>query len=161
MLKRLLIGMAVGVALSACGDSSAQKSERVKDSSARQEQAAADEAAVMTLTLDGFRTRVMAVAVGEKPKFLGKRPCVIDFYATWCGPCRQMAPTFASLASRFSGKVDFYRVDVDSEEELAGMFGVQSIPMFVYINANGEVNSSLGAIAEAEMVANINNFCLK
>lgn len=150
--------------LSACSGQPSQKAEKAQkadDAKSKQEAVEANESHVATLTLSDFRTKVMDVTDKQKPKFVGKRPCIIDFYATWCGPCKQMAPTFAALSSRFNGSVDFYRVDVDQEEELAAMFGVESIPMFVYISSNGEVNSSLGAIPEDEMEANINNYCLK
>ena len=55
-------------------------------------------------------------------KFLGERPALIDFYATWCGPCKMLAPVLDELAEEYDGKIDIYKIDVDQEEELAGLF---------------------------------------
>ena len=54
-------------------------------------------------------------------KFLGERPALIDFYATWCGPCKMLAPVLDELAEEYDGKIDIYKIDVDQEEELAGL----------------------------------------
>ena len=98
---------------------------------------------------------------GDMPKFLGARPCVIDFYATWCGPCQRMAPMIEILAQKYGGKVDFYRVDVDKEKELAGdVFGIEAMPTFVYIDKSGAINSTTGAINAKEMISNIEKYCL-
>ena len=59
--------------------------------------------------------------------FQGERPVVIDFFATWCGPCKATAPIVEELAKEYAGKIDFYKVDVDQEEELAALFGIRSI----------------------------------
>ncbi len=117
-------------------------------------------ASVMDLTIDGFNSKVMDFS-GDMPKFLGARPCVIDFYATWCGPCQRMAPMIEILAQKYGGKVDFYRVDVDKEKELAGdVFGIEAMPTFVYIDKSGAINSTTGAINAKEMISNIEKYCL-
>lgn len=84
-------------------------------------------------------------------KFKGTRPVVIDFYATWCGPCRQMAPIYNKVAAQYTSKVDFYRVDVDEEGELANWMQIQSIPTFMFIPTKGMPTVSMGSMAEEEM----------
>ncbi len=118
------------------------------------------EAKVTDLTLDMFGKQVMNFDA-DVPEYLGKRPCVIDFYATWCGPCSQMAPVVEKLSGKYAGQVDFYRVDIDKEEELASdMFGVTAVPTFVYINNDGAINTSMGVSTESEMISNITKYCL-
>ena len=71
-------------------------------------------------------------------KFKGNRPAIIDFYATWCGPCKAMAPILDSISKDYAGRIDVYKIDVDKESELAGAFGIQSIPTLLMIPAKGE-----------------------
>lgn len=79
------------------------------------------------------------------------RPLVVDFYADWCPPCRQMKPVFESLAKKYSGKVDFVSVNVDDEMVLAASYGVESIPCFVFIAPDGKVAGNIiGAVPESE-----------
>lgn len=76
--------------------------------------------------------------------FKGSKPCLVDFYATWCGPCKISAPILEELAKEYAGKIDIYKVDVDKEQELAAVFGVQSIPTFLYCPMNGNPSLSAG-----------------
>lgn len=69
-------------------------------------------------------------------KYKGNIPCLIDFYATWCGPCRALAPVLEEVATEYEGKVIIYKVDVDKEKELAALFGVSSIPMLLFVPMN-------------------------
>ncbi len=156
------VAVSAVVLLSACsgsGNNSAD-STAANSSAEAQTQTAGGEAKVVDLTLDMFNKQVMDFNA-DVPQYLGSRPCVIDFYATWCGPCSQMAPVMEKLSGQFAGKVDFYRVDIDKEEELASdVFGVTAVPTFVYIDMDGSINTSMGASTESEMISNINKFCL-
>ena len=67
--------------------------------------------------------------------YKGKRPCVVDFYAEWCRPCKMIAPYFDTLAIEYAGKVDFYRVNVDEARNLSQIFNIQSIPMVMFCNS--------------------------
>lgn len=78
--------------------------------------------------------------------FAGSRPAVIDFYTTWCGPCKMMAPVVESLAEKYAGKIDFYKVDIDQESELASVFGISSIPTFLFIPVKGKPSVQMGAM---------------
>lgn len=75
----------------------------------------------------------------------GSLPCVIDFNAKWCGPCRKMEPILKDLAIKYNGKIIIYKVDVDKEKELASLFGISSIPAFLFCPTNGEPRGTMGA----------------
>lgn len=72
-------------------------------------------------------------------------PCVIDFNAKWCGPCRKMEPILNSLAAKYNGKIIIYKVDVDKEKELASLFGISSIPAFLFCPTEGDPRGTMGA----------------
>ena len=89
-------------------------------------------AKVQYLTTSDFRKKIMDYeAHPDEWVFAGSRPAVIDFYTTWCGPCKMMAPVVESLAGKYAGKIDFYKVDIDQESELASVFGISRIPTFL------------------------------
>lgn len=71
------------------------------------------------------------------------RPMIVDFSATWCPPCKQLKPIFEKLAEEFKGRIDFVTVDVDENPELSQAYGVQSIPMLVFLNKDGQIQQSL------------------
>lgn len=83
-------------------------------------------------------------------KYLGDRPAVVDFYATWCGPCRMVAPILEELAGEYSDKVVIYKVDVDKEKELAADFGIRSIPTFLFIPLEGDPQMTSGAMSKGD-----------
>lgn len=78
-------------------------------------------------------------------KYLGDKPCVIDFYADWCAPCKKVAPALEELAAEYGGKVYIYKINIDKEPELAGLFGVRNIPTFLVIPMKGKPSLTSGA----------------
>lgn len=90
--------------------------------------------ATIHLTKGGFENRIAKIdEMAKEWRFLGTRPALIDFYASWCGPCQRLSPIIDELAEEYDGKVDIYKVDVDAEEYLARLFKIRSIPTLVYI----------------------------
>ena len=90
------------------------------------------------LTKADFLTKVANYETNPNEwKFLGERPALIDFYATWCGPCKMLAPVLDELADEYQGQVDIYKVDVDAEEELAALFGIRSVPSLLFVPMAG------------------------
>ena len=84
-------------------------------------------------------------------KYLGSQPAIVDFYADWCGPCRQLSPVLDELAKEYSGKLIIYKVNVDNERGLATFFGIRSIPTLLFIPMRGKPQRSLGALSKTEL----------
>ena len=100
-------------------------------------------AGVTALDLKGFYEKVYDLSE-EEGTFKGDKPVVVDFYATWCGPCKRMAPVLEELAEEFAGKVDIYKVDVDQQRKLAQQIGIQSMPTFLLIDKDGNPSFHVG-----------------
>ena len=79
------------------------------------------------------------------------KPVVIDFWASWCGPCRMFAPTFEKVGEELAGTVKFAKINVDEEEELARKFRVMSIPTIIAFKVGQAVKKTMGAIGEADL----------
>ena len=94
-------------------------------------------------------------------KYLGDKPCIIDFYATWCGPCKMIAPILEELAKEYNGQIYIYKVDTGAEQDLAGAFGIRSIPSLLFCPMNGKPQMAQGALPKDAMVKAINEVLLK
>ena len=100
----------------------------------------------------GFLRRIHNYEVdGNNWKFQGSRPALIDFYATWCGPCKALSPVIDELADEYAGKVDIYKVNVDEEQELSALFNVRSIPTLVFINTDSLPQASMGGRSKEDL----------
>ena len=93
--------------------------------------------------------------------YKGDKPAVIDFYATWCGPCKRLSPILEELASEYNGQINFYKIDVDKEQELAAVFGIQSIPMVLLIPKEGKPYVVQGLRPKAELKQAIDSTLIK
>ncbi len=93
-------------------------------------------------------------------KFLGKRPALIDFYATWCGPCKMLAPVLDELSEEYDGRVDIYKVNVGEEEELSALFGIRSVPSLLFIPMGGQPQMAQGAMPKSALKDAIENVLL-
>ena len=108
--------------------------------------------ATINLTKGGFLRRVMDLESNPGEwKFLGDKPALIDFYAPWCGPCKSLLPRLDELAKEYEGKVDIYKVNVESEQQLADEFGIRSIPTLLFIPTEGLPQTRLGAMQRAQL----------
>ncbi len=94
-------------------------------------------------------------------KYNGDKPAIVDFYATWCGPCRITSPILSDLAAEYGEDIYVYKIDVDKEPELARIFGVQSIPMFLFIPMNEQPQVAMGALPKKSFREAIDTFLLK
>ena len=104
--------------------------------------------AAIPLNKEQFEKRVARIVPHSREfVFLGHRPAVIDFYAEWCGPCQMVAPMLDDLSKTYDGKVDFYKINVDEENELSGHFDIRSIPTLFLVTAKGEVRRFTGALS--------------
>jgi thioredoxin 1 len=107
---------------------------------------AATSGSVMVLTNDLFKQKIFNYELNKSWKFEGNLPVIIDFYATWCGPCRMLSPIVEELARKYAGKIIVYKVDTDKEPLLAQSMGIQSLPTLLFIPAKGQPHSSIGAV---------------
>ena len=132
--------------LSACSSNKKNVEKQVEQVAEEQSQTDSDKnaGAVDYLSTAEFRNKIMDyVEHPDEWVYKGTRPAVIDFYTTWCGPCKMMAPIVEEMAKTYAGKVDFYKVDIDKEQELAQTFGIQSIPTFLFIPVKGKPSAPL------------------
>lgn len=98
------------------------------------------------LTLESFKTKVFDFEKNKDWKFEGSKPCLIDFYADWCGPCKMIAPVLEELSKEYNGKLNIYKVDTEKERELSAIFGIQSIPSLLFIPLEGQPQMAAGAL---------------
>jgi len=103
------------------------------------------------LTKQGFLDKIFDYEQNSEWKFEGELPAVIDFYADWCGPCKMIGPVIEDLSKEYAGKVNFYKIDTEAEQELAMAFGIQSIPSLLFIPKEGRPQMAAGALPKASL----------
>lgn len=101
--------------------------------------------ATIQLTTQGFKEKVFNYDTVKDWKYQGELPAIIDFYADWCGPCKMVAPVLEELSKEYEGRLLIYKVNTDIEQELASVFGIQSIPTILFIDSEGEPMMQPGA----------------
>jgi thioredoxin len=103
------------------------------------------------LTKQTFQEKVFNFEKNKEWKFEGDIPAVIDFWAPWCGPCRTVGPVIDELSTEYAGKVNFYKVNTEEEQELASAFGIQSIPSILFIPKDGQPQMAVGALPKKNL----------
>lgn len=98
------------------------------------------------LTKETFLSKVFNYEVNREWKFEGDKPCIIDFYADWCGPCKMVAPILEELSTEYGDKLNIYKVDTEQEIELASAFGIRSIPSLLFVPKAGQPQMAMGAL---------------
>ncbi len=136
-MKKLIFASIMLVALlSACG-------EKVKENKQEKQKPTGS----IHLTKAEFLTKVTNFETNPTEwKYLGDKPCIIDFYATWCGPCKTVAPILEEIANEYKGKIYVYKIDVDAQPEIAAAYGIQSIPTILFCPMTGNPQITQGAM---------------
>ena len=143
--KAVTLATAILLTLASCGHAGAQNDKKPKG--------------VTELNADTFKKNVYDTTQ-EELVFLGNKPAIVDFTATWCGPCQRIAPILDELAAEYDGKIVIYKVDIDKNRQLAKEFKVSSIPAVLYIPLNGEPVMTVGARDKGKFRAEIETILL-
>jgi thioredoxin len=116
---------------------------------------------VLHLTTQEFKDKVFNYETEKEWKYKGELPAIIDFYADWCGPCKMVAPILEDIAKDYGGKIVVYKVDTESEQELASVFGIQSIPTLLFVPKDGQPQAAMGALPRQSFDQAIKDVLLK
>lgn len=134
----------------ACGNAGAKNDKKSDDT----------KKAVVELNTEKFNAMVYDMSK-EDLVYLGDKPAIVDFTATWCGPCQRIAPILEELAKEYDGQIVIYKVDVDENKPLAKDFNVSSIPAVMFIPVDGEPVMTIGSRDKAKFVEEIKTHLLK
>lgn len=135
-MKKILVAAIALIGLAACGNANNKNEKNMK---------------TVELTKADFLTKVANFETSPNEwKYLGDKPALIDFYASWCGPCKMVAPILEELAAEYGDSIVIYKVNTEKEQELAAAFGIRSIPSLLFIPKEGQPQMANGAMSKAD-----------
>ena len=155
MYKLTAIVVGIGIVLASCGNVGAKTGNDTDNQSGDSR----NSAYVQELNAAGFNTKVYDMTV-EGLKYLGDKPAIVDFTATWCGPCQRISPILEELAREYDGRIVIYKVDIDKNRNIANAFNISSIPAIMYIPLNGEPVMTVGARDKGKFKSEIGTILL-
>lgn len=160
--KIILMLMLATITFISCGNSTdkeKQTKEEQKNSTINKKE---NKMKTINLSKSEFLTKVMNYEQNPQEwKYLGDKPCIIDFYADWCGPCKMVAPLLEELAKEYDGEIYVYKIDTEKEQELAQAFGIRSIPSILFVPMNEQPQMVMGALPKSELKKAIDDILLK
>ena len=115
---------------------------------------------VIYMNNDSFKQLVFNYDKNKEWKYEGTKPAIIDFYAAWCPPCRQLSPLVEEIAKEYSGKIVVYKIDTDKEKLLSQRLGISGLPTLLFIPVKGKPQASMGFIPKETIVKKINDVLL-
>lgn len=153
-MKKTIILLAIGFTLlfSNCNAGNPAKTNNNANSSTSGD--------VIVLTNEIFKQKIFNYEKNKEWKYEGNLPVIIDFYASWCGPCRILSPRVEEIAKQYAGKIVVYKVDTDAEQILAQSMGISSLPTLLFIPVKGQPKASMGAVPKESLVKAINEVLL-
>lgn len=141
-IRSTITALCLLVGMNACAGNKESKNQNMKGENME----------IVHLTKAEFLNKVYNYEANPNDwKYEGDKPCIVDFYATWCGPCKALAPVLEELAKEYDGKIYIYKIDVDKEKELAGAFGIQSIPTLLWVPRADKPTVTQGVMPKAEL----------
>lgn len=109
------------------------------------------------LTKETFLEKVFNYEENKEWKFEGNKPCIIDFYADWCQPCKIVEPILEELSNEYKDKIDFYKIDTEDQGELAAVFGIRSIPSMLFCPVDNQPQMAVGALPKESIIKAIDD----
>jgi thioredoxin len=156
-MKKTFLILFVVLSLMACNNtpkeenSGTEKQDETvtKDTVQTETKAVSETGKVIHLNNASFREKIHDYKANPKWSYKGDLPCIIDFYADWCRPCKELSPVLDELAKEYQGKIHIYKVNTDIEGELSNFYGVQYLPTLLLCNLSGEPNKQVGGLTKA------------
>lgn len=152
-MKKIFILGLTAIMLASCGGSKKEKNAN----NTQQETTVEDNTYTKSLDYKTFVKKVWDIErYPDSFAYQGKLPCIIDFYADWCGPCKKVAPIMEEMAQKYEDKIIVYKVNVDKEQKLPTIFKVKNIPTVFFFPTDGQPLSQVGALSKEEYETIIN-----
>ncbi len=104
------------------------------------------------LTKQTFKDKVFNFEDNNEWDYKGELPCIIDFYADWCQPCKIVSPILEELSKEYEGKINIFKINTEAEQELAGVFGIRSIPSLLFCPVDGQPQMAMGALPKKDFI---------
>mgnify|MGYP003296134088 CR=1 FL=1 len=155
-MKKIFITILSSLLLASCGGSKKESKEQ-KPAETTQETIVKDDSFAKSIDYKYFVKNIWDIEkYPDSFAFQAKLPCIIDFYADWCGPCRKIAPIMEEIAREYDGKIMVYKVNVDKDLKLATAFKIKNIPTVFFLPKEGQPLSQVGGLSKEEYISIIN-----
>lgn len=165
-LKKLTLLLASFIIFISCGNAEGNSNNESKKENKVTTTTVSDDGKDVTvkpvhLTAETFKQKVFNYEENSQEwVFEGDKPCIVDFYADWCKPCRLVAPIMEELAKEYEGQINVYKVDTEAQKELARVFGIRSIPSVLFCPMKGKPQMTQGALPKETFTKVVDEFLL-